>query len=201
MIAGFKSVFAVASTVSIYSNGFNFALDKRRQLGLLNPTVVDELHPTAKAGWTLLVLGLEVRNDEYHAVKTCLEEIRPEMLLFTRRLRKVQITFREEGRSNNVVKTMSCDVQIDKDSPHIYNINSTSAQSHTEVKYFRQELEVPEIPNSPSRLGVTESKIVLAFPFDSDNLPILREQNIFAFMPLHQTRFQVRLVLHYLTSF
>jgi hypothetical protein len=194
MISGFKSVFAVANTVSIYSNGFNFALDKRRQLGLLNPTIINELHPKAKSGWTLFVLGLEVDNDEYRAVKTCLEEIQSEMLLFTRRLRKIEITFREAGRrtnTENVVKTMAYDVHIDEDCSQMYTITSTATQSHTEVRYFRQELEIPNMPNTPSRLGVTESKMVVAFPFDTDNHPILREQKIFAFMPLHQTTFHV----------
>src|SRR5271154_1469646 len=96
--SGFKSVFAVANSVSIYSNGFNFVLDKRRQLGLLNPTIIDDIHDKARSGWTLFVLGLEVNDDEYEAVEMCLEEIRPEMLLFTRRLREIEIIFREASR-------------------------------------------------------------------------------------------------------
>jgi hypothetical protein len=190
-------VFAVSNSVSIYSNGFNFALDKRRQLGLLNPTIIEELHPKARPGWMLFVLGLGVSDDEYHTVKTCLEEIRPEILLFTHRLQEIEVTFREanihrySNNPRNTIQTWKYHMKLEEDDPQIYTITSTGAQSQSEVRYFRQELEVPDMPNHSSRIGITESKIVLAFPFDTDNHPIILEQNIFAFMPLHKTQFPV----------
>jgi hypothetical protein len=163
--------------------------------------IIEELHPKARPGWTLFVLGLEVGNDEYCAVKTCLEEIRPEMLLFTRRLREIEITFREAERRRethswlnnpeNVVERISYNVKIEEACSQIYTITSASVHSQTEVRYFRQEFEVPNMPNHPSRLGMTESKIILAFPFNAENHPIIGEQNIFAFMPLRKTRFPV----------
>ena len=199
--SGFKSVFAVATTVSIYSNGFNFALDRRRQLGLLNPIIVEEPHPKASPGWTLFVLGLEIDNDGFYAVKTRLQEIQPEMLLFTRRLREIEITFGEVQRSNdtsahsnnrvNTSEMITYNVKMEEGCSQIYAITSATMQSQTAVRYFRQELEVPDMPNHPHRLDVTETKIILAFPFTTDHVPIIGEQNIFAFMPLRKTSFPV----------
>ena len=186
ILIGFKSVFSVASKVSIFSNGFNFCWDKSRPLGMINPILLDSPPAKARKGWTVFILGLSVCDNDYEMVKKALKEIRPEMLLFTRRLRRLEIQFISDAVVEKNVYSIAA--EIDGHSS-VCAINSTLADTR-KLNYFRQEYDVSDMPDHVKRQDTSESKIVLAFPFD-ENGPIIGEQHIFAFMPLHRTPFPV----------
>lgn len=109
------------------------------------------------------------------------------MLLFTRRLRQLEVQFISEDAlvQGNIY---SVTAEVDGD-PSVYTINSLVEKTGN-LKYFRQEWDISSMPDHIKRQGTSESKIVLAFPLN-DSGPIVAEQQIFAFMPLHRTALRV----------
>ena len=73
--------------------------------------------------------------------------------------------------------------------PYVHAIQG--AESKKLVKYFVNKMQVHNMPEHSSRPGVRESRIVLAFPFNDTNGPIIDNQHIFAFMPLRKTSLSV----------
>jgi len=52
---------------------------------------------TPEEGWTVIVLKLNVTGDDYFLVKESLEQLDPQTLLFTRRLREVEFSTLSKG--------------------------------------------------------------------------------------------------------
>ena len=175
----------MANSVSVYSNGFNFCLDKRCRLGIINPTLLNDVQSKVKPGWTRFVLELSVSDAEYQVVKSSLLNISPEMLLFTRRLKELEIIVASESRLRSRTDTFNRVVYAVTKQSDIYTIEQSD--NTCKLNYFCHVINVSDMPYHASRPGITESNVVVAFPFTSDMTPIVDNQKIFAFMPLHPT--------------
>lgn len=148
--------------------------------------------------WTVIVLALSVTDREFELVRTALQDIRLEMLLFTRRLRQIQISLQPgpsiDGRDEDTDEGPYAETYEEK----IYRVTAEARDPSELVstinpqfanigdrRYFRQERHISDMPYHKKRQNSKESKIVLAFPFN-DNGPIIGEQHIFAFLPLRR---------------
>jgi hypothetical protein len=186
-LPGFKSVFSVADRVCIYSNGFNFGFDKSRPLGMICPAFLDNLSSHSKPGWSVFVLEFTINDTEYTTVRRALEELHPEMLLFTRRLKQIEICVVPNTSSTAPAETRVFDVRADTGNGFSeYAINSQFREKVDSSRYFRQEWDISNMPDHPKRQGTRETKMVLAFPFN-DQGPIIAEQAMFAFLPLYRS--------------
>lgn len=186
--AGFKSVFSIADRVSIYSNGFNFCLDRTRRLGMISPILLDTVPSFVSDDWTVTVMDLSLNDEDYDLVKTTLQQTHPEMLLFTRRLRKINISFESQFR-NKFEPTEYCVYTPNPEFPCVHAIRGGNSEQAT--NYFVHKMQVDDMPDHSSRPGVRESGIVLAFPFTETEGPMIADQHIFAFMPLRETSLPV----------
>ena len=176
----------MSSKVCIYSNGFNFSFDKGCTLGMICPLLLSGPSEYAKPGWTVFVLTLCINDADYATVRNALKEIHPEMLLFTRRLRQIEISTPAPSLSTAPAETRVYSVNVDvNDTFNEYTICSHSAEIKN-LRYLREEWDIFDMPEHPKRQEIRESKIVLAFPFN-DSGPVISEQQIFAFMPLYRT--------------
>ena len=156
---------------------------------MICPILLNQLSLNAKKGWTVFILTLSMNDCDYATVRKALQEIYPEMLLFTRRLRQIEIS---------VVPGATGPPQED-----LYNITSSMfngfpactihsrSSGKNNLGYFRQEWVVSDMPDHPKRQDSKDSEIVLAFPFNH-NGPVIGEQQIFAFMPLYRTPLPVQ---------
>lgn len=192
LTTGFKSVFSIADQVSVYSNDFKFTLDVNKSLGMLCPTVANDDY--SKKGWTVFVLKLNVTDDDYLLVKESLQRLDPQMLLFTRRLRQLEVDISLEG--DDCDEDDCCQAvehsntyQLQRSTSHGVEICTILGAGST--KYFLCRHEVNDIPSHSSRPGVSTAEIVIAFPFDEKKGPIVHQQHVFAYLPLRISPFPV----------
>lgn len=85
---GFRSVFAAANRVQIFSNMYNFEFDRGRPLGMVCPVELQQAGPPGKA---IFVLHLSVDDEGLTKLQETLTELDPDMSLFLRRLRCLQV--------------------------------------------------------------------------------------------------------------
>jgi hypothetical protein len=137
-----------------------------------------------------MILSLSVDDRQFSLVRTGLQNIRPEMLLFTRRIREIQISLLPHLSTNapaedNLYKVVAEDLGV-------FSVRKLNSQLEVigNFRYFRQELDVLDMPHHSKRQKEQKSQIVLAFPFD-ENGPIVDEQQLFAFLPFKKIRLSV----------
>lgn len=102
---GFKSVFKVADVIHVSSGHYQFKLDRNQPIGMVLPILSSFPCPRAdlvssddKHNTQFL---LEVkRRDDYLEIEQELKEVKPELLLFLRRLKQLRLSFPRNGHSN-----------------------------------------------------------------------------------------------------
>jgi hypothetical protein len=192
-LEGFKSVFAVANQVAVYSNGFKFHFDKTQHLGMLCPTVISEHSPHEKDGWTVFILTLSLDKGDFQELKRRLMTIEGEMLLFMRRLRHLSVTHAGVLLSHSY--TVIDGIASISTSSRAHSTADTNVRGQ---KYYRCQQWWKYMPAHAKRKNdCTET--VLAFPFPCSDGSIPLNRNIFAFLPMHRTAFSVLSFQRFLT--
>lgn len=73
---------------------------------MINPVLID-LASEARAFWTVFVLQLSLTDQQYNDISTTFRNIKPETLLFTRRLREIEIVI-DSGNRGNISSCYEC---------------------------------------------------------------------------------------------
>src|SRR5947207_1776472 len=143
------------------------------------PTILETPNDNEKEGWTVFVLFLSLNDEQFEELKQNLAVMNGEMLLFLRRLRYIEVWF-----GNKRVVSHSCTIADDSVATIF-----THRDFLERFEYIRHNVEWEGMPHHELRReGTTE--VILAFPFNS-NGPVIKNQNIFAFLPLRATFFSV----------
>lgn len=154
---------------------------------MINPLFLETTPDFVRDDWTVMVMDVSVNDDDFHLVKTTLQEIQPEMLLFTRRLKRINITLTNHaGKGETTVYSVDTP---NPEFPHVHSIRRGTTQQST--NYFVHKMLVNGMPEDPNRPGIQQSGISLAFPFNETSGPIIGNQQIFSFMPLRETSLPV----------
>lgn len=194
---GFKSVFKVADTVEVHSNGYQFKFDRNHTEWAGN---------AAETPWHVIPLWMEqpseqidtdkttfiihLRNDEAHAhLLEGLKAIRAELYLFLKWIKSISITDDVSGNT-----------WIVEDSGSTTDGITTLKQDGEEhrFKFFRREVIVPEHVK-PDRLtqeyraNVTKREIAVAFAIGADgNLDpspaTAMYGGVYSFLPLGESK-------------
>ena len=159
---------------------------------MINPILLENRPLFVKDNWTVMVMDLSVEDEDYTLVRTTLQQIHPEMLLFTRRLRKIDISLEQHLRSKTETRVYCVNMPNDE-FPCVYAI-----QGKKSANYFVHKIYVHDMPEHQSRPSVRKSRIVLAFPFNETHDPIIVDQYIFIFMPLRVTSLPVNLLASFI---
>jgi hypothetical protein len=171
---GFKSVFRVSDEPHIFSNGFQFKFkkeDKEYGVGYIVPYWLDTISPPIDDRLTNILLPLNCKTKERLSK---FSEIKPELLLFLRRLSKIEI-------HNNV-----------EDLSRFYSKNGKNGNINISCKettdYFKltsiPPLNVPETIQEEER-DIRKTDLVLAFPINEKGFPLVdSKQQVFAFLPI-----------------
>jgi len=178
LIEGFRSVFAVADRVQIFSNGYNFEFDRNKQLGKVCPTILDEEGPAQK---TVFVLFLSLDNLGYAKLKQSLQSVDGEMLLFLKQLCSLCLDI--EGMATSHARFIDNNQELAR--------IETSRNRSTNVKQFIfLESVWKDMPHHEKRPG-KQTKTSLAFPYSSTG-PVVRQDNfMYAFLPMRKMQFKV----------
>ena len=177
-LVGFKSVFTVADVVWVLSYPYTFKFDKRQPLGMIAPIATNERAPSL--GWTSLVLDLSPLIQRQELVKR-LQDISPSLLLFLRKLRRVDVKI--DGRVMQLEMTTTGD--------GITQLKRSAGPAVRISNYMLFEYTLPAYGHDEKRPHITQSEIVIAFPVTQDVEPVEREQEVHAFLPLRNYGFRV----------
>lgn len=190
---GFKAVFKVASKVHIQSGPYSFAFEyspdsESRGLGMVTP--FNEPHLELPSGVvtriTLHLMESLDRND----LRTQLLEIPDTLLLFLRQLKSLTIHLAFANTPNEKREyTLTTSGNRSEIQTKLLNANGThSSTSH----FWITRSTATDMPHDSARSNIKSAEVVLGFPLDQSDLPLIEEQHTFAFLPLRKMGFKVR---------
>jgi hypothetical protein len=201
---GFKSVFKVAYKVLIQSGNFSFSFTHRKGdsgMGMISPHWEDrDDAPSGAITRTTLFLH---EDDNDHGLRSSIQEqfeaLNEEILLFTRRLKKIDIKIYDGTGNLSSSTTYSAISSIFSNRATTEKMVQKHGNTKVERRYFhitRQMVANLPLENENRDYSKTEfdfaaSEIVLAFPLSEDSIPILEPQWVFAFMPICRMGFNV----------
>lgn len=174
-LLGFKAVFVVAHRVHVASGPFTFLFDRNACLGMVNP-IWDASHGSIP-GWTTFRLSI-AQTVNRSDLKDQVKGIKPTLLLFLRKLRSLdveiyisrclRISLRRVDESNEIVKLERRENGV-----------CVSTERYIVVRRL-----VRTYTGEEKRQGIQQSEVVLAFPIDASDKPIIDQQYVHAFLPV-----------------
>ncbi|GFG16303.1 hypothetical protein IFM61392_09435 [Aspergillus lentulus] len=205
---GFKSVFIAAWKVHIQSGNFSFHFKHNigdLGLGMVLPVWEDPEHefPDRLTRMTLYLPTEGEPEALEHLRQTVfqqLADLQQTCLLFLRNLKQIGIFFCDDNGGMRQSKTFRV-----RDAPgHSVFLEATVVDEDenlttVEQRYHVTRYTATRLPMSDSRnvLGThetdtafSEAEVVLAFPLTVDSRPLLEKQEIFAFLPVRESRFK-----------
>ena len=197
---GFKSVSVAAWKVHIQSNDFSFSFTHRKGdsgLGMVTPVWEETAEPIGESliRITLLLHTSEDPDEDERRRETIhlqFQDLQHTILLFLRKLRKVQVTFFDTD-----------DVESAGTAYSLHGSNPATIRKETSVGVEERQYHVTKhvaenIPRSENRTYSEEeeranssTEVVLAFPLSEDGTPIVENQDVFAFLPMRPMGFKV----------
>lgn len=198
---GFKSVFMAAWKVHIQSNDFSFSFTHRKGdsgLGMVTP-VWEETDEVLGETLTRITLFLHTSDDpeedarQLETIKLQFQDLQHTILLFLRKLRRVQVSFFDQDDSLTSTTTYS----LHGSNPA--TVRKTTSEGVEERRYHVTKHMAENIPKSENRTYSEErdradsaAEVVLAFPLTESATPIVESQDVFAFLPMRPMGFKVR---------
>ena len=179
---GFKSVFRAADVVWISSRSYSFKFDKNEVLGTIAP-IWEKFPEQSPPESTSFYLQLSKDYDEQRLVQE-IRSIDPAVLLFLRRLRKINLSIGQGEKSwTTSLSRLDSDANEEK---------MILMQGSTPFRYIVKRHTVGGLPPEPKRPGCSQSEIVLAFPIERDTEdPKPSPQKVYAFLPIRDYGFVV----------
>ncbi|KAK9413585.1 putative Protein NO VEIN C-terminal domain-containing protein [Seiridium unicorne] len=212
---GFKSVFMAAYKVHIQSGHFSFSFTHRRGgsgMGMISP-VWEEPDTSLLSGITRITLflhdtgsAIEIQNQHQQVVQQ-FREIQDTHLLFLRKIRRIQISFAYNSEDHTTTtfevanSSQGSRITLRKfveDDPAVethYHVSRHTAY-HLPESENRVNSESTETPSASSAPAET----ILAFPLNKDSIPIIRTQQIFAFLPIRDMGFKFMMQSDFVTQ-
>jgi hypothetical protein len=189
---GFKSVFKVADVVWITSRQYSFKFEtdkaKHKGLGMIAPIWSEPPDGfSARRGVTSFYLRLSSANRQCE-VQAKLNSVDATMLMFLRKLRRITITM--EGGTPRVLNRT--------ESNSAFGRIITLHQDNEMVRYVSTKYTVCNLPETEKRPGIEQSEVELAFPITRQETPLIKQQQVFAHLPMRPFGFQVWTLLRVL---
>lgn len=207
---GFKSVFKVASKVHIQSGPCSFAFSHTREddddgLGMITPYFEDaeELPSSVRTRITLYLVGstrFEDRAAEF-------QDIPDTLLIFLTRLQRLSIEIHHP--SNDSTVTTYLKRESEQDGLYTTILEKTtgkdSSPSTSEQKYYTTKTTLKNLPFDEARKdnqgnSIDAATVILAFPVDENDEPVIMQQHTFAFLPLRRVGFTFLIQSDFITQ-
>lgn len=191
---GFKSVFKVAKKVHIQSGPFSFAFEHTRDysddgLGMVTPLDEDyeDLPEHVHTRITLILLDPSTFEQRVQD----LLNIPDTLLLFLSKLNVLHVNIFPHDQSATEIEYAH--FRDDKDNFEVITKTTTIDNKPTKkAQYFHvTRKEIYNLPRDEARKNINQATVVLAFPLDEEDEPIIEQQHAFAFLPLRRAGFTV----------
>jgi len=187
---GFKSVFKIASKVHVQSGPFSFSFnyggDDEDGMGMVTP--FNDIHEDLPGDVrTRFTLALKDDTDFESLVKE-FADLPDTLLLFLTTLKRLRISIDD---SDEISET-NFEYRYDETSGKGL-LTRNSARGKPKVFHFYiSEKLIQNLPTDKARKDVKEAQVVLAFPVNGQDVPIVTQQYVFAYLPIRKVGFSVR---------
>jgi hypothetical protein len=191
---GFKSVFMVASKVAIQSGPFSFFFEHKpgdSGMGMITP---EYFEPEEGLRKPLTRMTLTLLDTLDHADLLSQFDALPDtLLLFVSNLRSIKVA--KYGPAGELLDSTiySCDIDDVRRRARLLKIcgcrNEPPEETSTYYHVTRKTLY--NLPKDEQR-DFNTAEVVLAFPLDSDNVPVIKRQDVYAYLPIRDFGFNVR---------
>jgi hypothetical protein len=188
---GFKSVFKIASWVHIQSGPFSFSFEHQHgQNGLGMVTPENQEHEELPEDvYTRMTLRL-ADPTKFERRVTDLLELPETLLLFLEKL--VGITIRIQ-RPNQPLSEIAYSYHEYEDP--IVELTKVCGpagdRQETTSLYHIARRQLRNLPADDTQKRTDKAEVVLAFPVDSNSVPVIEPQQVFAYLPLRKVGFNV----------
>ncbi|KAF4452438.1 hypothetical protein F53441_4718 [Fusarium austroafricanum] len=206
---GFKSVFMAAWKVHIQSNDFSFSFTHRKGdsgLGMVTPVWEPADEPLGNSS-TRITLLLHTSDDpeddarQRETIRLQFEDLQHTILLFLRKLRKVQVSFFDKDDT----QTSSTTYSLHGSNP--VTVRKETSEGAEERQYHVTKHVAENIPKSENRTyseqqdrADSSTEVVLAFPLAESSTPIVENQDVFAFLPMRPMGFKFLIHTDFVTE-
>jgi hypothetical protein len=181
---GFKSVYKAADVVWIASNEFTFKFDRTKPLGVITP-IWERFPEATQSDHTSIYLQLSRNYDEETLIQELLS-FDTNLLIFLRRIEEISI--RVSRGNGHFSQKRICKTHYHQESDRVVVLRAGTET----LKYLVRPHIVRDLPREPKRPNWPQTKILLAFPVpESSEKPLLKPQNVYAFLPIRNYGFRV----------
>lgn len=194
----------------IHSGSFSFAFSHTREedddgLGMITPYYEDaeELPHGVRTRMTLTLLDstkFEERAAEFHHVPDT-------FLMFLSRLERLSIKlYRPEDAPTT---TEYSKLELEEDGLYTTYLTKTTRkgkeESTSEQKYYTMKSDLHNLPFDEARKdkhgnSIDTATVILAFPVDEDDEPVIKQQHTYAFLPLRRVGFKFLIQADFVTQ-
>ena len=188
---GFKSVFKIASKVRVQSGPFSFSFnygdgDDEDGMDMITPfnDVYEDLPRDVRTRFTLTLK----KKKSFKGLVKEFTNLPHTLLLFLTALKRLKISIDD---SNEIVET-SYKYRYDETSGKGLLTRKSTGRKPKKFHFYISKKLIPELPTEKARKDVKEAQVVLAFPVDGDDVPVIKQQFVFAYLPIRKVGFSVR---------
>ena len=207
---GFKSVFKIARKVQIQSGPFSFAFSHTRDddddgLGMITPYYEDaeELPVGVRTRMELTLLD----SVKFEELASEFEAVPDTFLMFLSRLQLLSIELYPPDNTNTATQYSKRETK--ENGLYTTFLTKTSRkgmqESTSEQKYYTMKSDLHNLPFDEARKdkegkSIDQATVILAFPVDEHDEPVLKQQYTYAFLPLRRVGFNFLIQADFVTQ-
>ena len=193
---GFKSVFKIASRVHVQSGPFSFYFnyggDDDDGMGMVTP--FNDAHEGLPHGVsTRFILTLKDDTDFQSLIKE-FNDLPDTLLLFLTTLKKLQVSINDG------------DEPLERRYEYVYNestkkgtlVKDSNRREREQFQFFIYKKTVGNLPPEKARKDIKDAEVVLAFPVNRNDVPVIEKQHVYAYLPLRKIGFPVSAISNFM---
>ena len=188
---GFKSVFTVASVVRVQSGlfcfYFNYGGNDDDGLGLVTPFNCEQetLPPGVRTRFTLTL-----KDDlDYGNLVKEFTTLPDTLLLFLTKMKTLHVSVHDGDCLYERKYEYHCEEKIGAG----LLVKYSQGDKRTDLRFIIRKKEIRNLPSDKARKDMADAKVVLAFPVNNNDTPIIGPQHVCAYLPLRQIDLRVRI--------
>ena len=194
---GFKSVFMVASKVYIHSGPFSFFFEHEKGdsgMGMIDPVYFTP-EETLTDPLTRMILSL-IKGIDQPELHKQFKDLPDTLLLFLKKLGS--ITIEKSGFADGVSDSTTYTCYDDESAGRmtlekVYRQGSQTLERYSKHYLIERNL-LQRVPIDAERDSNT-AEVVLAFPVDDNSVPVIENQEVYAYLPIRDFGFTVGICL------
>ncbi|KAL8736556.1 MAG: hypothetical protein Q9181_002384 [Wetmoreana brouardii] len=207
---GFKSVFKIAQKVHIHSGPFSFAFSHTQEddddgLGMITPYYKDaeELPRGVRTRMTLTLL--DSTDSEERAAE--FREVPDTFLMFLSRLQRLSIELYQPENAPTAIQYSKEEFK-EKGLYMTFLAKTTrkgKEESTSQQDYYTMKSDIYNLPFDEARKdkqgnSIDSATVILAFPVDELDEPVIKQQYTYAFLPLRRVGFNFLIQADFVTQ-